>query len=102
MRERCAAKPSSFATSFWYDTLVYDPANLSLLAERAGADRLVIGTDYPFTIAEDPPGETLGQCPDITDADRARMRHPEIPRWPLLRSTATFERIMRTNVARRR
>lgn len=72
-QERLGTKPSSFAKRFWYDTLVYDPANLAMLAERAGADRLMIGTDYPFTIAEDPPGETLRHSPGMNDADRARM-----------------------------
>jgi aminocarboxymuconate-semialdehyde decarboxylase len=40
-------KPSEFLRSFYYDTCVYDPAVLQVLLERVGADRLVMGSDYP-------------------------------------------------------
>ena len=39
--------PSSFLRSFYYDTCVYDPQVLQVLLERVGADRLVLGSDYP-------------------------------------------------------
>jgi aminocarboxymuconate-semialdehyde decarboxylase len=40
-------KPSDFLRSFHYDTCVYDPRVLQVLLERVGADRLVMGSDYP-------------------------------------------------------
>jgi aminocarboxymuconate-semialdehyde decarboxylase len=40
-------KPSEFLRSFHYDTCVYDPQVLKVLHERVGADRLVMGSDYP-------------------------------------------------------
>ena len=40
-------KPSEFLRSFHYDTCVYDPQVLKVLLERVGADRLVMGSDYP-------------------------------------------------------
>jgi aminocarboxymuconate-semialdehyde decarboxylase len=40
-------KPSDFLRSFHYDTCVYDPQVLRVLAERVGPDRLVMGSDYP-------------------------------------------------------
>lgn len=39
--------PSAFLRSFYYDTCVYDPQVLKVLLERVGADRLVMGSDYP-------------------------------------------------------
>ncbi len=39
--------PSEFLRSFYYDTCVYDPKVLKVLLERVGADRLVMGSDYP-------------------------------------------------------
>ena len=39
--------PSDFLRSFYYDTCVYDPKVFQVLLERAGADRLVMGSDYP-------------------------------------------------------
>ena len=40
-------KPSEFLRSFHYDSCVYDPQVLRVLLERVGADRLVMGSDYP-------------------------------------------------------
>jgi aminocarboxymuconate-semialdehyde decarboxylase len=40
-------KPSDFLRSFHYDTCVYDAQVLQVLLERVGADRLVMGSDYP-------------------------------------------------------
>lgn len=39
--------PSAFLRSFYYDTCVYDPKVFKVLLERVGADRLVMGSDYP-------------------------------------------------------
>jgi aminocarboxymuconate-semialdehyde decarboxylase len=51
-----AQDPSAYATRFWYDSLVYDPGTLRGLVEQVGADRVLVGTDYPFPIAERPAG----------------------------------------------
>jgi aminocarboxymuconate-semialdehyde decarboxylase len=40
---------------FWYDTITYDAAALTYLAERVGADRIVVGSDYPFLIRQPQP-----------------------------------------------
>ena len=40
-------KPSEFLRAFHYDSCVYDPAVLKVLLERVGADRIVMGSDYP-------------------------------------------------------
>jgi aminocarboxymuconate-semialdehyde decarboxylase len=42
-----AKVPSEYLQAFYLDTCVYDPAVLSVLLERVGPDRLVLGTDYP-------------------------------------------------------
>ncbi len=39
--------PSDFLRAFHYDTCVYDPQVLQVLLARVGADRLVMGSDYP-------------------------------------------------------
>jgi aminocarboxymuconate-semialdehyde decarboxylase len=43
-------KPSEYLRSVYYDTCVYDPQVLSVLIERVGADRLVMGSDYPVNM----------------------------------------------------
>ncbi len=47
VRNTGGKKPSEFLRSFHYDTCVYDPQVLKVLHERVGADRLVMGSDYP-------------------------------------------------------
>jgi aminocarboxymuconate-semialdehyde decarboxylase len=48
--------PSSYVRRFWYDSLVYDPGSVRTLVETVGADRVMVGTDYPFPIADRPTG----------------------------------------------
>ena len=45
-----APAPSQQAKSFWYDTVNAHPAALRCSRETVGADRLLMGTDYPFWI----------------------------------------------------
>lgn len=44
---------------FWYDSLVYDAGTLRALVGTVGADRVIVGTDYPFPIAERPAGASV-------------------------------------------
>jgi aminocarboxymuconate-semialdehyde decarboxylase len=55
----CPQRPSEVARRFWVDTLVYDPANVELLAARIGSEHLVLGSDYPFPIGEYPVGASV-------------------------------------------
>jgi aminocarboxymuconate-semialdehyde decarboxylase len=41
------ARPSDLLGRFYYDTCVYDPQVLRVLAERVGVSQLVMGSDYP-------------------------------------------------------
>ncbi len=53
--------PSAFLRSFYYDSCVYDPKVLRVLIERVGADRLVMGSDYPVG-EKDPVGWLRNEC----------------------------------------
>jgi aminocarboxymuconate-semialdehyde decarboxylase len=85
-----SGRPSSYARRFYYDSLVFDPAAVSTLIARVGADRVAVGTDYPFVIAERPAGAALfaaDQPESVTESvgsrtavtmlglDLARSRH---------------------------
>lgn len=50
-----AADPRDGLRRLYYDTVVFDPVILRHLAEIVGAERLVIGSDYPFDMAEPRP-----------------------------------------------
>lgn len=72
--------PFEQARLLYYDTLVYDPPTLRFLLERFGADALMIGTDYPFTIMETDP---LGQLAALQlDADTlGKLRYANAERF---------------------
>jgi aminocarboxymuconate-semialdehyde decarboxylase len=63
-------KPSEFLRAFHYDTCVYDPQVLKVLLERVGAERLVMGSDYPVG-EKDPVGFVAG-C-GVSEAQRAAI-----------------------------
>lgn len=50
-------KPSVMARRFYYDSVVYDPISLRFIADAVGEDRIVIGSDFPFIIQQDQPGD---------------------------------------------
>jgi aminocarboxymuconate-semialdehyde decarboxylase len=41
--------------NLYFDSIVYDVATLRFVCEQAGADKVLMGTDLPFTIAEPEP-----------------------------------------------
>jgi len=56
LKGRMTQPPSRTARQFWYDTILYDAASLSFLANAVGTDHIVVGSDYPFAIRQKQPG----------------------------------------------
>jgi aminocarboxymuconate-semialdehyde decarboxylase len=65
------AAPSSFLQRFYYDTVVHSREALRFLTERVGAERVVLGSDYPFPMGDPEPVAAVqrAQLPD--DSTRA-------------------------------
>jgi predicted TIM-barrel fold metal-dependent hydrolase len=55
-------RPSSYLRRFYYDTVVFEPTALKYLVDRVGADRVVVGTDWPFDMADPDPMNTVGRA----------------------------------------
>ncbi len=55
--------PRDYLGRFWIDALVHDPAVLNLVVDQMGADRVAMGTDYPFPLGELVPGELIRSMP---------------------------------------
>ncbi|QEV98846.1 amidohydrolase [Microbacterium caowuchunii] len=51
----CRHAPSEYLRRIWFDTVVHDARALRQLIEVAGADRVVLGSDYPFDMGLDDP-----------------------------------------------
>jgi aminocarboxymuconate-semialdehyde decarboxylase len=60
--------PSYYLRKLYFDTLVFDPAQLQFLVQVYGADHLCLGTDYPFDMSESDPA---GLHSVLSEADRA-------------------------------
>lgn len=63
-------KPSEYLKNVYYDTCLYDPTVLSALVKVVGADRLLLGSDWP--VGEADPLGFVDRCPDL-DAAEKRM-----------------------------
>jgi aminocarboxymuconate-semialdehyde decarboxylase len=52
-----AAAPSTYVRRFHYDTILHSAMHLRWLAQAAGVDRMLLGSDYSFPPADlDPVG----------------------------------------------
>jgi aminocarboxymuconate-semialdehyde decarboxylase len=70
-KERMPIQPSLLARRLFVDLLVFAPYALAYVLELLGADRVVIGSDYPFM--PDPPGAILEEMTGLTRDDLERI-----------------------------
>jgi aminocarboxymuconate-semialdehyde decarboxylase len=63
--------PSAYLRDFYYDSCVYDPTTLAALIQRVGADRIVLGSDYP--VGDPAPVKLLGLAGELSAGDRAMI-----------------------------
>lgn len=55
LRRLTAEPPSAYLRRMWYDTCVFDADVLARLVALAGADRVMMGSDYPFDMGDADP-----------------------------------------------
>ena len=74
-REDCRVNikkpPSEYLKKLYFDTIVFDPRELTHLIEIWGADHIMLGSDYPFDMAEPDPLGLLERVAGISAADMA-------------------------------
>ncbi|MEW2077217.1 MULTISPECIES: amidohydrolase family protein [unclassified Streptomyces] len=69
----CAHPPSSYLRRLYFDSLVHDPHVLRELVRVAGADRVLLGSDFPFDMGtEDPLAALRAAQLSETDFDAVR------------------------------
>jgi aminocarboxymuconate-semialdehyde decarboxylase len=61
--------PTAYVKRLYYDSLVFTPEALRHLVAEVGADRIVMGTDYPYPWVDAPVDHVLG-TPGLSDRDR--------------------------------
>ena len=65
--------PRESVRRIYVDSLTHDPDALRLVAGIVGADRIALGTDYPFPLGETVPGATIEALSELSDQARERM-----------------------------
>lgn len=66
------ADPREGFRRLWFDTVVFDPAALAFLIGQVGADRVMLGSDWPFPIGDMTPRRVVDAL-DLAEADRAAI-----------------------------
>jgi aminocarboxymuconate-semialdehyde decarboxylase len=51
--------PRDYLGKFWVDSLVHDEVSFDVLLKTVGADKICVGSDYPFPLGEQRPGELV-------------------------------------------
>ncbi|HEY2920873.1 MAG TPA: amidohydrolase family protein [Candidatus Binatia bacterium] len=65
-------KPSEYLKKLHFDTIVHSVAALQYLVRVVGADRVVVGTDYPMAMGDFEPVSKVKQL-DLADTEREKI-----------------------------
>ncbi|HYP50702.1 MAG TPA: amidohydrolase family protein [Pyrinomonadaceae bacterium] len=80
----CAAdnqcNPRDYLGKIWFDSLVHEAAMLDYLVKLAGADKVALGTDYPFPLGELEPGKLIESMP-FDEETKAKLLHQAALEW---------------------
>jgi aminocarboxymuconate-semialdehyde decarboxylase len=72
--------PRDYLGKFWFDSLVHDRAALKFLIELAGADKVALGTDYPFPLGEEIAGSLI-ESMALGEEIESELLHGAALRW---------------------
>ena len=77
VRPECRAalprRPSSYLRHVYFDTIAHGREALAYLVRRFGADRVVLGSDFPFDMADPDPVGTVRDLRGLPARDRSRI-----------------------------
>jgi aminocarboxymuconate-semialdehyde decarboxylase len=65
--------PSHYLGRFYVDSVVFDERPLRLLVDTMGADRVVVGSDYPYPLGERPAAGLVRKAGFLDEATRAKV-----------------------------
>jgi aminocarboxymuconate-semialdehyde decarboxylase len=80
--------PRNYLGRFWIDALVHDPVALSYITDVMGAEKVCMGSDYPFPLGEHVPGNLIRQCFATNPDAQARLLRSNALAWLGLPDTA--------------
>src|SRR5262249_46784966 len=65
--------PREYLKRIYVDSLVHDEGALKYLIELFGADRIALGSDYPFPLGEEVPGKLIESMKGLDSRTRERL-----------------------------
>jgi aminocarboxymuconate-semialdehyde decarboxylase len=71
-RKNISQPPSTYLKKLYFDSIVHSIAALQYLTQIVGADRVVIGTDYPMAMGDFEPVSKLKQL-NLSDEERRQI-----------------------------
>lgn len=72
--------PKDYNGHFWVDSLVHEAEALRFLSAKFGANRICLGTDYPFPLGELEPGRLI-ETSGLSVEDQEWMNHRSALEW---------------------
>jgi aminocarboxymuconate-semialdehyde decarboxylase len=72
--------PRNYLGRFYLDSLVHDPEALDFVLKTVGANRVALGTDYPFPLGENEPGKLIESMP-YSDEIKERLLNGSALEW---------------------
>jgi aminocarboxymuconate-semialdehyde decarboxylase len=80
LREAIPVAPVDAARALYYDDLLYSATAIRALIETVGDDRVMVGTDYPFSIMDIDPLARVTSL-GLSDAVQEKLRWRNAARW---------------------
>lgn len=75
-----ARSPREYFQRLFFDSCVHDPQALRYLIDVAGAEHVMLGTDYPFPLGEQSPGSGIAAL-DLAAPQQQRLYHGTALDW---------------------
>lgn len=72
--------PLEYVKKLYFDSLVHIPEAMSFLLDLVGPGQVVVGTDYPYEMAERAPVDFIDSVPRLSDSDRQSILEGNVKR----------------------
>ena len=73
--------PREYIGKFYMDSLVHDKTILQNLIELVGPECIAMGSDYPFPLGEEIPGQLIESLTDVNEQIKQRMLSGTALEW---------------------
>jgi aminocarboxymuconate-semialdehyde decarboxylase len=73
--------PSAYFGRFGFDTIAHSKESLTFLVKTMGADKVMLGTDYPFDMGDYYPVQHVQALAEVPESDREQIIERNAPRW---------------------